>query len=93
MEDLISRSETIDRIAEFLSPKGLDEWEVMVEVRQIIQSMPAIKDTQAIRGKWVKTRMNGGYEKFQCSICKNYDNGDAVPGRYCWQCGAKMDFA
>ena len=42
MDDLISRSAVIDRVAEFLSPKGLDEWEVMVAIREIIENVSAI---------------------------------------------------
>ena len=49
MSDVISRSEAIDRIAEFLGPKGLDQWEVMVEIREIIENVSAIDAVPAER--------------------------------------------
>lgn len=49
MTDLISRSAAIDRIAEFLGPKGLDEWEVMVAIREIIENAPAVDAVPVVR--------------------------------------------
>ena len=64
MSDLISRSAVIDRIAEFLGPKGLDEWEVMVAIREIIENVPAVDAVPVVHGHIVwKDRRRGGVRK------------------------------
>lgn len=96
MTDLISRSEAIDRIAEFLGPKGLDEWEVMVAIREIIESAPAIDAVPVVHARWIYSGdmdLDGNSQGY-CSRCGAGDKHRAdlknlVP--YCWKCGARMD--
>ena len=89
--DAISRSAVIDRIAEFLGPKGLDEWEVMVAIRDIIENAPALDVAPVVHARWIPIKLYGGDHAIKCSACNNCDNPSKVPGRYCWQCGARMD--
>jgi len=45
-------------------------------------------------GEWVGRRGNGGYDDYYCSICGVYEEGTNNPkflGKYCPNCGAKMD--
>ena len=89
--DAISRSAVIDRIAEFLGPKGLDEWEVMVAIRDIIENAHALDVAPVVHARWIPIKLYGGDHAIKCSACNNCDNPSKVPGRYCWQCGARMD--
>ena len=41
--------------------------------------------------RWIVKRMAGERIVLQCSACQNYENDSAVRGKYCWNCGAKMD--
>ena len=96
MSDAISRSAVIDRIAEFLGPKGLDEWEVMVAIREIIENVPAIDAVPVVHARWIYSGdmdLDGNSQGY-CSRCGAGDKHRAdlknfVP--YCWKCGARMD--
>lgn len=102
MNDAISRSAVIDRIAEFLGPKGLDEWEVMVEIRGIIENAPALDVAPVVHGHWIEetftTYISAEYDEYgdiiprqcitnKCSVCGRYEP-EKEP--YC-NCGARMD--
>lgn len=89
MTDLISRSAVIDRIAEFLGPKGLDEWEVMVAIREIIENAPTLDVVPVVRCKDCRYAFqNNGHEKEGCPIMDKrvWMNGNS----FCSE-GARMD--
>lgn len=105
MSDLISRSTVIDQIAEFLSPKGLDEWEVMVEIREIIENAPAVDAVPVVHARWIfrKDPKHSYCTQAVCSACKHIakSNADLIvdnmkayfaeDNRFCRNCGARMD--
>lgn len=90
--DLISRSAVIDQIAEFLGPKGLDEWEVMVEIREIIENVPSIDVVPVVHEHWIDACRG---KVCICSRCgKEFDHTcNAIKDEwlFCPKCGAKMD--
>lgn len=50
-----------------------------------------LSDCTGTHARWIVRRMAGERIAIQCSACKNYDNESSVRGKYCWNCGAKMD--
>lgn len=96
MSDLISRSAVIDRIAEFIGPKGLDEWEVMVASREIIENVPAVDAVPVVHAKFgfVGPDLSGYCYDTRYGTCSNCKRRIVfVPSQtnFCPNCGAKMD--
>lgn len=51
----------------------------------------AALDAPVVHARWIPIKLYGRDHAIKCSACNNCDNPSKVPGRYCWQCGARMD--
>lgn len=89
--DLISRSELLLEMAAGCVP--LDEKGISgvtgdeSTIYDYIKNAPAVDAAPVVHGRWIS--QDSTYTKYQCSACKER-NFDGV-GRYCPNCGAKMD--
>ncbi len=52
-----------------------------------IKDLPAVDAAPVVHGRWIN--QDSTYTKYQCSACKE-KNFDGV-GRFCPNCGARMD--
>ena len=57
----------------------------------VIEALPALDVAPVVHARWIPIKLYGGVHAIKCSACNNCDNPSKVPGRYCWQCGARMD--
>ena len=64
---------------------------VGVEIITEIEFAPVVDAAPVAHARWIPITLYGGEHAIKCSACNNCDNPSKVPGRYCWQCGAKMD--
>ena len=67
---------------------------MLLNFEQIVSQMPAVDVAKVRHGKW-EVVFDGNaklYENmFECSVCKTTHIGHPNVGRYCPNCGAKMD--
>lgn len=56
-----------------------------------VEQLPALDVAPVVHARWIPIKLYGEDHAIKCSACNNCDNPSKVPGRYCWQCGAKMD--
>lgn len=70
------------------------------EILEAIDEVPTADAAPVVHGKWIdKTVWNGcfGHIRTQCSVCgtvfegKPGSRGDGKGGKFCEECGAKMD--
>ena len=87
MNDFISRKEAIESLSQHSFENGYD-YDKTVE---LLSDLSAHDVAPVVHGHWEEVRMGGRVVALTCSVCKNDDNPSIVPGRFCWQCGAKMD--
>lgn len=87
MTDAISRSAAIEALDQHSYETSRD-YEMTVE---LLKEVPAIDVVPVVHARWIPIKLYGGDHAIKCSACNNCDNPSKVPGRYCWQCGARMD--
>ena len=56
-----------------------------------VKELPAVDAVPVVHARWIPIKLYGEDHAIKCSACNNCDNPSKVPGRYCWQCGARMD--
>ena len=78
-------------MAEDFADSFIDSYDQAI-FEAIIEKTPTIEAEPVKHGRWIefKNPVIGRY--FTCSICgKDENHHTAVVGKYCWNCGAKMD--
>ena len=58
---------------------------------ELLNELPALDVAPVVHARWIPITLYGKEHAIKCSACNNCDNPSKVPGRYCWQCGARMD--
>lgn len=102
MNDAISRSAVLDALeAEKarLMEQNEGSWPFTGKIltravdaaHEFVKDLPAIDATPVVHARWIPIKLYGRDHAIKCSACNNCDNPSKVPGRYCWQCGARMD--
>ena len=104
MTDAISRSVLIDTVEGIdwhhvnqngkLVPGSCSEYESYVRFDRVISAIenaPALDVAPVVHARWIPIKLYGGDHAIKCSACNYCDNPSKVLGRYCWQCGARMD--
>lgn len=88
--DTISRSAVL-KIMENDLLLHESEVEIVEEICTRVRELPALDVAPVVHARWIPIKLYGVDHAIKCSACNNCDNPSKVPGRYCWQCGARMD--
>ena len=83
-----------DAISRFLAENvllGLNPLADKHECIKALSELPALDVAPVVHARWIPIKLYGVDHAIKCSACNNCDNPSKVPGRYCWQCGARMD--
>lgn len=90
--DAISRSAVLKEIDWAIDLAMDDEMHhAMCTLGERFKELPALDVAPVVHARWIPIELYGGVHAIKCSACNNCDNPSKVPGRYCWQCGARMD--
>jgi hypothetical protein len=87
MSDLISREAAIAAVERrekyLIGDKRID----VESVKNFLRNRPTVEAEPVRHGRWIA--QDDTFTRFRCSVCelKNYDGY----GKYCPNCGAKMD--
>lgn len=95
---LIDADELVKDIEEYQKSMIFDSYSDRMHFDEMIdfavdhlEEAPTIDAALVTHARWIVKRMAGERIVLQCSACQNNENDSAVRGKYCWNCGAKMD--
>lgn len=91
MNDAISMSDALDAVYNMDVSDCANAEEAVGKIYQAIGNLPNLDVAPVVHARWIPIELYGGVHAIKCSACNNCDNPSKVPGRYCWQCGARMD--
>lgn len=61
---------------------------------RLLEKAPTVDAVPVVHGRWIEKTAPAVHKYYECSNCGAHENKHtAIKGRYCWQCGAKMDGA
>jgi hypothetical protein len=71
-----------------------DKQKAILGVVSTIENTPAADVVEVKHGEWIGRCGTGQYDDYYCSLCGMYEEGTRnrkFLGKYCPNCGAKMD--
>ena len=82
--------EEIKKYHDGLKPKYISKLAdaEILDIIDIINEQPTADVAEVVHGEWIHKGTSNGKKIFECSNCKSSIAGS---GRFCKECGAKMD--